>query len=284
MSKPQAPDVAPPARVPPQLKLGPFSIREARAAGVSETALRSRSWRRVSRGLYCWARLPDDPLKLLGAFQRRYPETTFAGKSAAWLHGLDVDPVHPIEVIVACNSEVRSRPDATVHHVDLEPGEAINVRALCATTFSRTFRDLRRGLSSVDVLILADEALRLGLGRFEELAEPAESPMETRLRWLLLNARLPRPQVQADLKDAQDRFIARADLYYPEAGLVIEYDGGGHRDRLVEDNRRQNLLVNAGYRMLRFTASDLYNRPDAVIAQVSGAAAASARPPARARR
>jgi very-short-patch-repair endonuclease len=49
---------------------------------------------------------------------------------------------------------------------------------------------------------------------------------------------------------------------------VIEFDGGNHRDRLVSDDRRQNSLVSAGYRILRFTTADLYGRPDAVVAQV----------------
>jgi very-short-patch-repair endonuclease len=70
------------------------------------------------------------------------------------------------------------------------------------------------------------------------------------------------------LIDRQGRFVGRADLYYPAARLVIEYDGGNHRDRLVEDNRRQNLMVNAGFRLLRFTAADIRNRPDVVAAQV----------------
>ena len=57
----------------------------------------------------------------------------------------------------------------------------------------------------------------------------------------------------------------------PAARLVIEYDGGTHRERLVEDDRRQNLLVNAGFRLLRFTAVDVYNRPEIVQTQVRGA-------------
>ena len=103
------------------------------------------------------------------------------------------------------------------------------------------------------------------------LAGPAESAMETRLRWLLIQARLPRPEVQTNLHDADGRFAGRADLYYPAARLVLEYDGGNHRDRLVEDDRRQNLMVNAGFRLLRFTAADIYNRPEVVQAQVRGA-------------
>jgi len=83
--------------------------------------------------------------------------------------------------------------------------------------------------------------------------------METRLRLQLLKARLPTPCVQADLHDAEGGFLGRADLYYPDRRLVIEYDGENHRDRLVSDLRRQNALVNAGYHVLRFTARDLRN-------------------------
>ena len=97
-----------------------------------------------------------------------------------------------------------------------ETSEVTVVRGFRATTVARTMRDLRRRLSRVEFLVLADAALRLGLGRFDELAEPAESPMETRLRWTLIQAGLPRPQVQARL------IFGRADLYYASARLVIE--------------------------------------------------------------
>ena len=110
-----------------------------------------------------------------------------------------------------------------------------------------------------------------------ELAEPAESQMETRLRWLLHCAALPRPQVQTDLRDTDGRFVARADLYYAQARLVVEFDGGNHRDRLVSDDRRQNQLVNAGYTLLRFTSADLREKPEVLVAQVRAALADSAR-------
>ena len=126
-------------------------------------------------------------------------------------------------------------------------------------------RLLRKRFSRVEFLVLADAALKLGLGRFDELAEPAESPMETRLRWLLINAGLPRPEVRFTLS------FGRADLYYPQARLVIEYDGANHRDRLVEDNRRQNLLLDAGFNLFRFTAADLTQRPETIVALVRDA-------------
>jgi very-short-patch-repair endonuclease len=146
-----------------------------------------------------------------------------------------------------------------VHRSDVS--EVTRVRGLPATTVQQTFRDLRRRLAPGEYLVLADAALRLGLGRFDDLAERAESPMETRLRWLLVEAGL-RPQVQTELS------VARADLYFPTARLVVEYDGGNHRDRLVEDDRRQNALIDAGFRLLRYTASDVYQRSEMIVTQV----------------
>jgi very-short-patch-repair endonuclease len=101
--------------------------------------------------------------------------------------------------------------------------------------------------------------------------------METRLRWLLIQAGLPKPEVQTDLRDSSANFVGRADLYYPAARLVVEYDGGNHRERLVTDDRRQNLLANAGYRLLRFTAADVYQHPDVVVAQVRASLSPKAR-------
>ncbi len=147
-----------------------------------------------------------------------------------------------------------------MRHCILEKSEMTVARGLPTTTLQRTFDDLRRRLDEVELLVLADQALRLNLGKFHELADRAKSPMETRLRWTLLQAGLPKPQVQARLS------FGRADLYYPQVRLVIEYDGQNHRDRLAEDNRRQNKLIGAGYRVLRFTASD---RPEVITAQVT---------------
>ncbi len=99
--------------------------------------------------------------------------------------------------------------------------------------------------------------------------------METRLRMLLVLAGLPRPEAQVSLHDGSGRFLGRADLYYPSQRLVIEYDGGTHRTSLVEDNRRQNLLLSAGYRLLRFTFADIREAPEAVVDQVKRALASS---------
>lgn len=215
--------------IPEELMKRPFTLTEARAFGLSRKALAGKSWRHIGRGLYCWKRLRHDSLGLLIAWRNLLPsEAAFAGNTAAWLHGLDVDPINPVEVAVPPRVTARSRRNLVVRQLDLAPSELKIARGLRVTSAGRTLRDLRGRVPRVEFLVLADAALRLNLGRFDELAEPAESPMETRLRWLLLQAGLPRPEVQTNLHDADGRFVGRADLYYPAARLVIEYDGLNH--------------------------------------------------------
>jgi very-short-patch-repair endonuclease len=206
--------------------------------------------------------------------------------------GLDFNAIEPVEIVVPPRSGVRSRPGLSVRHCKIPASDAITVRGLHTTTLDRTLRDLSIRWPAVEVLVAMDMALARGLTldrcvgtrklrSLAAMAAPAESPMETRLRWLLIRPGLPRPEVQVNLRDSENRFVARADLYYRSARLVVEYDGGNHRDRLVEDDRRQNLIVNSGFRLLRFTAADIYNRPEVTAVQVRGALAGL--PPGRAR-
>lgn len=282
------------ARVPHELTTRPFSLAEARAAGLTLDTLRGQAWRRLGSQLYCWEGVKVDAWLQLVAWKELLPrEAVFSGATAAWLLGLDLDPIHPVEIVLPPSSGVRSRPGLTVRRCEIPRQQIVTVRKLRAANLHWTLADVCLRYPSVEALIALDMAIRArltspeGLGRYAKansgragirqlrvlarLAAPAESPMETRLRWLLIQARLPRPEVQTNLHDADGGFVGRADLYYPAARLVLEYDGGNHRERLTEDDRRQNLVVNAGFRLLRFTAADLYARPEIVQAQVRGA-------------
>jgi very-short-patch-repair endonuclease len=280
--------------IPPELTRRPFSLDEARDAGLTLSALSSKAWKRIGAELYRWAELPEDPWLTLSALRRMLPrETVFVGATAAWLHGLDVEPANPVEVSVSAASGLRSRAGLVVRRLEIPSAEVVSIRQLRATALPLTLAGLCLRQPAAEALVAIDMALHLGLsdsaalvqyadaskGRpgaarlraLALLAAPAQSPMETRLRWLLIRAGLPQPEVQSELQDGAARFVGRVDLYYPAARLVIEFDGGNHRERMVEDNRRQNLLVNAGYRLLRFTGSDLHARADVVVTQVRAA-------------
>ena len=263
------------------LRRGPFTVAEARHAGLKWNTLQTRAWKRLSHGQYAWARLPQDAmLRLFAAQDRMPPGFGFSGPTAGWVLGLDYPPCEPIDVTIPQSSHARARVGMRIHRALLSESEVIVRRGLRVTSPLRTVADLGSQRNLTDAVIAIDMAThakligiptlmdfvqanpgRKGVKRLRRalgLADSgAESPMETRLRLELVMARLPAPITQAELNDASGRFLGRADLYYPDRRLVIEYDGEGHRDRLVPDLKRQNALVNAGFHILRFTAADL---------------------------
>lgn len=106
------------------------------------------------------------------------------------------------------------------------------------------------------------------------LAEPlSESPMETRLRLLLLDAGLGPLVVQHDVLDARGRFVGRVDLAWPALRVAVEYDGDHHRERahFRQDVARLNALRAAGWLVLRFTADDVLRHPARTVALVGQA-------------
>jgi len=264
--------------------------------------LQTKTWTRLSRGQYAWAGLPlDAELTLQAVADRMPPEYAFSGLTAAWLLGVDVAWGDPIEVTIGREVPVRARAGVRLRRAALPRSDVIYRRGFRTTSAMRTVCDLGSRRDLVGSVVAVDMVLHAGLvtlpqleshvqthpgqkgvkrlRRAVRLADPrAESPMETRLRMELIRARLPRPSVQAELRDAAGDFIGRADLYYPDRRLVIEYDGDNHRDRLVADLRRQNAIVNAGYHLLRFTVADM-RTTGSIAAQVRRARAMLARYP-----
>lgn len=141
---------------------------------------------------------------------------------------------------------------------------------------------LRARLATVaEIAAMADAySGRRGSGRARQmiplLNSAAESVMESALRLLLFDAGLPIPEVNANVYDAFGQFLARADLLFRAAKVIVEYDGDQHRlssRQFASDVARGSELAAAGYRVLRFTASDLLGRPHYVVATVRAALA-----------
>ena len=282
--------VPPRHTVPAGLRSTVFTVDEAGRQGVTPRQLEGSSYHRLGPGLYRWVGLKDSPVVTLTAVARRLPPgAAFSGWTAAWLHGLDVEPCNPIEVTEPFGNG--RRVGARHRRAALASEEIVRRRGLPATSPLRTVVDLGRrdpiteGVVAADLFLyarlvsikevrayVAVHARAKGISRLRrvvELAEPkTESAMETRLRMLLVLAGLPRPQVQVPLCDNHGRWLGRPDLLYRDQRLGIEYDGSNHRERLVDDDRRQNRLIGSGLRILRFTSADVYGAPESVVADV----------------
>jgi hypothetical protein len=121
-------------------------------------------------------------------------------------------------------------------------------------TYTNTHRGLR-GVRQLDVVLdLMDAA--------------SESPMETRVRVLLVRAGLPRPTAQLVVSDSWGNFVARADLGYEEQRLIVEYDGAFHWEQRRADDRRREAMRALGWTVLVMSAEDYYKTPNVLIARV----------------
>jgi len=92
----------------------------------------------------------------------------------------------------------------------------------------------------------------------ERVRTPVHSPRETLLRLALIAQGLPEPAVQVPVHTAAG--LRHADLGYPDARLLIEYQGDHHRTDLRqwrEDHTRRQLFEDAGHRLIAVTAADL---------------------------
>ena len=96
-------------RIPRELKLRPFTLNEARAAGITLSALRGKSWQRLGSRLYRWNGRAEDTWGVINACRRLLPPSAiFVSRTAAWMHGLDVEATHPVQAAVPREYELRS--------------------------------------------------------------------------------------------------------------------------------------------------------------------------------
>jgi very-short-patch-repair endonuclease len=104
----------------------------------------------------------------------------------------------------------------------------------------------------------------------------AQSPKESWLRVVLIQAGLPRPRTQIPVFDEIGEVFAYLDMGWEKVKVAVEYDGDQHRtDRwqYTRDLRRLERLQRHGWVVVRVVAGD---RPAQIVSRVRAALARSA--------
>ena len=99
-----------------------------------------------------------------------------------------------------------------------------------------------------------------------------ESPPESMSYGVFALAGLPLPRCQVRFRISPTQEF-RVDFYWPEFGLVgecdgnVKYDGtfGPPEQALVDQNEREQALRDLGLSVVRWTATEIYFRPDRVV-------------------
>jgi excinuclease ABC A subunit len=104
--------------------------------------------------------------------------------------------------------------------------------------------------------------------------EGVDSPMESRLRMLIVLSGLPEPQVNVIVRNSDGEWIVRFDLCYPALKLAVEYDGRQHAEsdaQWARDIDRRELLDRWGYRLVVVRSTDLYQDPERTLHRIRSA-------------
>lgn len=130
------------------------------------------------------------------------------------------------------------------------------VRAFVAAVGRRLEkRDDRRGIRQ------AESLLCLG-------TSGAESPQESRLRLLAIDAGFPIPATQHRIVTLNGQLIYKLDIAWPELRIALEYDGyEAHEGREEYDAERDRRMVGRGWRIIRVRNEDFLN-PEPLLAQL----------------
>lgn len=279
------------------MELDAFLGSEVLTCGaLSRHQLRSR-YRAVFPNVYFAKDLEPSLVQRIGAawlWSNR--QGVIAGAAAAALHGArwipDGVPVELIHPNTHPPRGVLTRRDRLVD------GETQLMDSRLVTTVERTAFDIgRRGavrssVARLDALARAtgfkaedvlDVAKRHpgspGLRRLETALElvdaGAQSPRESYLRLLLIDAGLPRPQTQIPVLDADGIPFAYLDLGWEEYLVAVEYDGDQHRvdqRQFRRDIDRLEMLQRMGWVVIRVVAE---HRPADILRRVRDAIAES---------
>jgi very-short-patch-repair endonuclease len=220
-------------------------------------------------------------------------DAVISHRSAAALWGLLPAISEPVQATVI-GRDTRVRPGLVTYRVrGLDPADVRIRHFIPITAPARTLLDLsaaaddrefERAASEARVLRLVTDAeltaaaarcpLRTGAARLRSALEahggpaPTRSEAERRLASLIERAQLPRPVFGVHLCGYE------IDALWREARLVVEVDGlqfHGHQRAFERDRRRDQILVAAGYRVIRVTWRQITGEPIAVAARLAQA-------------
>ncbi len=275
-------------------------------SGLSDSELRRvrRGLHRLCRGAYS-LQAPKNAqerhrLVARATIQRYGTDVALSHVSAAITHGLpiwdaDLSRVHLTGIT---EHQVRRgfRHEIHSHIGPLDGNDLAEVSGIPVTGLARTAVDCARQLPLTQAVAVLDAALNRGGIDLESLEErvarlsgcegvsrartvvrladaAAESPGETRTRLILRSAGLTLLP-QQEIRDADDRFIARVDFLVDGTSVVVEFDGrekyrlsGDVEQAHWSEKGRQMLLERAGYRVVRVVWADLA-RPTHLIEMV----------------
>ncbi|WP_066518236.1 endonuclease domain-containing protein [Curtobacterium ammoniigenes] len=281
------------SNLPAEFRYRPFLVRDALAAGVPEARLSATDLYapvagvRVARS---FAHSGKTRVLSVGLVLGRHQRVS--GTSALLLLGAplpeELQRAEALVNVVSWGGVAPLRRRGVIGRVTSDVG-SMTVDGVQCSTPSLAWFEARRTLTHDDLVIAGDYLVREGgpatcddlraairpgavqsaLARraLASVRAGAESPMETKLRLLLVRAGIPEPELNIDVLDRRGAFLGRVDMLWPASRVGLEYDGSYHylsRAAWERDRKRSNEFVAEGWRVLHVSAQDARSPADVI--------------------
>jgi very-short-patch-repair endonuclease len=270
----------------------PFLRADGLEHGLTEKAMRGPGYRRLFRNVLVASTTPATPLqRVRGALALQCEQAWASHVSAARVKGAPV-PTIADEHISVSHQKLRRHHRGLRCHVG-DPAGVVVERGVRVSGDIPMFIELSGQLTLVDLVVVGDWLVRRRGVTPEQLVRACErsrhrdrrkamaaaayvrrdvdSPMETRLRMLLVLAGLPEPEINLAIRDDVGEVIRRYDLSYPAARVAVEYDGKVHVEVLArweDDLERRADMDEAEWRLVVVVGSGIYRNPLGTLQRV----------------
>lgn len=303
--------------LPAHLAGSPFTLESSRRAGLEYNRLRRTDVEHVSRGLYRPAGWDFCLEEAARALSEATPGAWISHVTAARLRSSLLPPwlsdSNELHLSKPTALPGARRKGICGHRVIAKAGEIEFVEGIWFSTRGRTWLDMARQLPLNDLVAMGDQLIRIPRpeleGRegayltLEELRDlvarhpnlqgivrarqaldlmrvGADSAPETFLRLSMLDAGLPEPELQIELRPGDSRSPS-ADLGFRQQRVAIQYDGGHHllEPQRRSDRRRDKAFERAGWAVIIVDKTDQDNGFAAALKRVKHAISHSAANP-----
>lgn len=270
----------------------PFRRADGIRHGLAPRVFRGAGLRPIFRGVYVDADVPDTPLlRARAALLLFHGEAYASHATAGRVYGVPLPTLADEHVTVTAPQHRRDRAGIRTH-VNARP-EVIWFNGIRMSGCLQMFVELATLLELVDLVVVGDNLVRRELVTPQQLVEHCagstlpgarraagaaghvrarvDSPMETRLRMLLVLAGLPEPLINMTIPDVHGLPARRFDLSYPSIKVIVEYDGRHHIEREEQweaDLERREAIDDDGWRILVVTAEGVFRQPGRTLDRV----------------
>jgi len=246
----------------------PFLRADGLGHGLTDKVLRGPGYRQLFRGVLVSSSTPPTPVqRVRGALLLQHELAWASHASAARVKGAPIPTIADEHVSV--EHGIRVSGDVPMF---IELGGQLGLVDLVVVG---DWLVRRRGVAPAQLVRACERSRHKGarkaLAAARFVRRAVDSPMETRLRMLLVLAGLPEPEINRTVRAVDGEAVRKYDLSYPAVRVAVEFDGRLHIEVVAnweKDLERRADMDEDDWRLVVVIGAGIYKDPLGTLQRV----------------